>query len=192
MPEPRHLAATLEERARAQAPSRQPHASPVVAAPHAAVSPLQREDMERTRRFVRPRGEDLHNTWKEGNEFAQVRVARPPPHTRAVPCPMPLRTTARAARAGAGQCTPPALTAPPRAPAQARQAANMACAPTTHSVLGWWTETSKNRQPSGLRTCRIYHTQKNGQTSFIEAEVSARPRARLAAARALRGSGWWQ
>ena len=104
MPEPRHLAATLEERARAQAPSRQPHVSPVVAAPHAAVSPLQREDMERTRRFVRPRGEDLHNTWKEGNEFAQVRVARPPPHTRAVPCPMPLRTTARAARAGAGQC----------------------------------------------------------------------------------------
>ena len=116
---------------------------------------------------------------------AATRARGPLPHA-------PAHDGARGARGCGTVCTPPALTAPPRAPAQARQAANMACAPTTHSVLGWWTETSKNRQPSGLRTCRIYHTQKNGQTSFIEAEVSARPRARLAAARALRGSGWWQ
>ncbi len=76
------MEATLEERARAQAPSRQPHAAPVAAAQHAPLSPLQREEMERTRRFMRPRGEDLHNTWKEGNELAQVGMARPPPAAR--------------------------------------------------------------------------------------------------------------
>ncbi len=60
----------------------------------------------------------------------------------------------------------------------------MACAPTTHSILGWWTETSKSRQPSGLRMCRIYNAQKNGQTSFIEAEVRTSTRAYCGCARA--------
>ena len=174
--EPKNLAATLEERARGQALSRRPPDSPVAAAQRAPISPLQREERERTRSFLRARGEDLHNTWKEGNELAQVGVARPPPAVQS-PAYAPVRE-----RAGRQRPLLP-LTAAPAwgVPAQARQAANMACAPTTSSVLGWWTETSKNRKPSGLRTCRAYHTKKNGQTSFIEAEVSASTRTLVAA-----------
>lgn len=46
-------------------------------------SALQKEELERTKRFVRYRGEDLHNTWTEGNERAQVRMCER--------CPVPAR-----------------------------------------------------------------------------------------------------
>ena len=59
--------------------------------------------------------------------------------------------------------------------------------PTTQSVLGWWTATAKNRQPSGLKTCRVYNTQKCGQTLFIETEVSARAHVRQ---RVLTAGAW--
>ena len=33
---------------------------------------MEIEDRTRTVSFLQKRGEDLHNTWKEGNEFSQV------------------------------------------------------------------------------------------------------------------------
>jgi hypothetical protein len=62
---------------------------------HLPASALQKEDLERTNRFVRYRGEDLHNTWTEGNERAQVRVCER--------CPVPARDGA--VRSGADVCS---------------------------------------------------------------------------------------
>jgi hypothetical protein len=137
---------------------------------HLPASALQKEELERTKRFVRYRGEDLHNTWTEGNERAQVRVCER--------CPVPARDGAvRSGLCGRVLCPHRGCAGVCGCCAQARQAANLAV-PTTQSVLGWWTATAKNRQPSGLNTCRVYQTQKNGQTSFIENEVSVRTHVR--------------
>ena len=38
---------------------------------------MEIEDHTRTVSFVQKRGDDLHNTWKEGNEFSQVSCALP-------------------------------------------------------------------------------------------------------------------
>lgn len=39
-------------------------------------TPLLLEDEVRTQSFVKRKGDDLHNTWKDGNELAQVRAVR--------------------------------------------------------------------------------------------------------------------
>ena len=56
---------------------------------------------------------------------------------------------------------------------QARQAANYG-SPSSSSVFGWWTTSSKNKMPWGLNTCKAYHIKKNQMTGFIEAEVHSK------------------
>ena len=155
-------------------------------------TPLLLEDEVRTQSFVKRKGDDLHNTWKDGNELAQVRTERRVcdkrfvQHMQTLPgcllsCEFTFfchfRLCALSAHAYAHTAS------------QARQAANYDSL-SSSSVLGWWTAASKNKKPCGLKTCKAYHVKKNQMTGFIEAEVHKRsaPATVLLAFVALRSS----
>jgi hypothetical protein len=163
----------------------------------------------RTGLYLRPKGNDLHNTWKDGNELAQVRhrivlggndecadddmnwgsfklrllhmstflelqdgvrgyKTYASMHILEMPCfvsptPFPFRPVDF-------NFFYRFVISCPFAGAQARQTANLETS-VSSTIFGWWTNTAKNRKPSGMSTCKAFNTQKHHQTSFIEAEV---------------------
>jgi hypothetical protein len=54
---------------------------------------------------------------------------------------------------------------------QARQAANYD-APSSSSILGWWTSASKNQKAWGMNTCKAYNIKKHRLSGFIDSEVT--------------------